>query len=268
VRGLSPDIACLSFGTTATLNLCSNRYKTPQTLMPPFPGAVPNTYSLEWMIYRGFWMVTWFIEQFSDAEKRLAQAQGKKVEDILEALAAKVPPGSMGLTLQPYWSPGRQYPGPEAKGAIIGFGDVHEKGHLYRALLEGLAYALKQGLEQLQKRTGILVKELRVSGGGSQSDLAMQITADVFGLPVHRQKTHETSALGAAVNVAVGLGYYPDYQTAVDCMTGSHQVFLPNLKHHSLYQHFYQQVYRPLYPRLAPLYQAVQKITGYPSAYS
>ena len=61
----------------------------------------------------------------------------------------------MGLTLQPYWSPGVRIPGPEAKGAIIGFGDVHTRAHLYRAILEGLAYALREGAERTAERTGV-----------------------------------------------------------------------------------------------------------------
>ena len=62
--------------------------------------------------------------------------------------------GSMGLTLQPYWSPGVRVPGPEAKGPIIGFGDVHTRAHVYRAILEGLAYALRDGLDRIAARTG------------------------------------------------------------------------------------------------------------------
>ena len=59
----------------------------------------------------------------------------------------------MGLTLQPYWSPGVRIPGPEAKGAIIGFGDVHTRAHVYRAILEGLAYALREGAERTERRS-------------------------------------------------------------------------------------------------------------------
>jgi len=69
------------------------------------------------------------------------------------------------------------------RGAIIGFGDVRTRGHLYRAILEGLAYALREGAERCRKRSGKEIRELRVAGGGSRSDAAMQITADVFGLP-------------------------------------------------------------------------------------
>ncbi len=125
----------------------------------------------------------------------------------------------MGLTLQPYWSPGVRIPGPEAKGAIIGWGDVHTRAHLYRAILEGLAYALREGAERTERRTGVRIRELRVSGGGSQSPAAVQLTADVFGLPTGRPHTYETSGLGAAIDAAVGLGIHPSFEAAVAAMT-------------------------------------------------
>ena len=88
---------------------------------------------------------------------------GVAPEALFDELVAATPPGSMGLILQPYWSPGVRIPGPEAKGAIIGFGDVHTRAHLYRAILEGLAYALREGAERTAKRTGCRSRELRVS---------------------------------------------------------------------------------------------------------
>ncbi|MGK5026442.1 FGGY-family carbohydrate kinase [Janthinobacterium sp. RB2R34] len=97
--------------------------------------------------------------------------------------------GSMGLMLQPYWSPGIKVPGPEAKGAMIGFGDVHTRAHMYRAILEGLAYALREGKERIEKKSGVPITALRVAGGGSQSDAAMQLTADIFGMPAARAHT-------------------------------------------------------------------------------
>ena len=90
---------------------------------------------------------------------------------------------------------------------------MHTRAHLYRAIIEGLVYGLRAGREQIEKRTGRRIRLLRVSGGGSQSDAAMQITADVFGLPAERPDIHETSALGAAMNCAVGLGVHADYAT-------------------------------------------------------
>ncbi|WP_410964401.1 FGGY-family carbohydrate kinase, partial [Salmonella sp. SAL4447] len=79
-----------------------------------------------------------------------AREQGVEPEQLFDELVNGVPPGSMGLTLQPYWSPGIREPGLEAKGAMIGFGDVHTRAHIYRAILEGLAYALRQGKERIE----------------------------------------------------------------------------------------------------------------------
>ena len=115
----------------------------------------------------------------------------------------------------------------EAKGAIIGFGDVHSRAHIYRAILEGLAYSLREGKEKIEKKQKQPITQLIASGGGSQSDAALQLTADIFNLPVHRPHTHETSGLGAAINVAVGNGYYEDYQQAIKAMTRVKQTFTP-----------------------------------------
>ena len=122
-------------------------------------------------------------------EQLAAAEQGVEPEELLDELVEQVPPGSMGLVLQPYWSPGLKVPGPEAKGAIIGFGDVHTRAHIYRAILEGLAFALLEGKERTEQRSGVQMTELRVSGGGSQSDAAMQITADIFNLPTARPQS-------------------------------------------------------------------------------
>ena len=166
--------------------------------------------------------------------------------------------------LQPYWSPGVREPGLDAKGAIIGFGDVHTRAHIYRAILEGLAYGLRQGKEQIEKRSGVPIQRLRVSGGGSQSDAILQITADIFGLPVERPHTIETSGLGAAIACMVGVGLQPDFTTAVQSMTRAGEVFYPNKENHALYNRLYREVYCKMYQRLQPLYQNIRRITGSP----
>ncbi len=172
---------------------------------PPYPSAVPGAYNTEVTIFRGYWMV---IGSRRSSTARGAAGQKKRMapEAPFDELIQAVPPGSMGLMLQPYWSPGVKIPGPEAKGAIVGFGDVHTRAHIYRAMLEGLAYALREGALRTEKRNGVRIERLRVSGGGSQSTSAMQITADIFDLPVERPNTYETSALGAAIDAAVDWG--------------------------------------------------------------
>lgn len=261
---LEPHIGCLSYGTTATINTTHRRYIEAIPLIPPYPSAVPGAYSLEIQIYRGYWMVSWFKSEFGHHEQQIAEQNGLEPETLFDELVERVPPGSMGLVLQPYWSPGLKVPGPEAKGAVIGFGDVHTRAHLYRAILEGLAYALRDGKERTEKRTGIPITQLRVSGGGSQSDAAMQITADIFGLPAARPHIYETSGLGAAIDAAVGLKLHPDFDSAVKGMTRVSRTFEPNASHHAIYDELYRQVYQQMYRRLKPLYESIREITGYP----
>jgi sugar (pentulose or hexulose) kinase len=255
---------CIGYGTTATININSDTYFEPVTLVPAYPSAKPNAFNTEVQIFRGFWMVTWFKEQFAQYENGIALKNNISPESILEEQASKIPPGSLGLTLQPYWTPGIRFPGLEAKGSIIGFGADHKKEHLFRAILEGLAYGLREGREKIEKKSKTTIRELFVCGGGAKSDLVMQITADVFGLPAMRPNVTETSGLGAAILASVGSGVHPDLATAVKQMTRTGEVFTPNPKTVLVYDALYHKVYLRIYPKLKPLFHAIQKITGYP----
>lgn len=255
---------CISYGTTATINVTHNRYVEPVFLIPPYPSSLPDHYSLEVQIFRGYWMVSWFKNEFGHEEKQKAENLGIEAEVLFDGLIDDVAPGSMGLMLQPYWTPGIKLPGPEAKGSIIGFGDIHSRGHVYRAILEGLAYALREGKERIEKRTKVPIRQLRVSGGGSQSTKAMQATADIFNLPASRPHVYETSGLGAAINASVGLGLHPDYPGAVSAMTRTGDTFEPDLENHRIYDALYRRVYKKMYKRLKPLYKEIRDITGYP----
>ena len=261
---LDPHVGCLSYGSAATINTTHQKYVEVIPLIPPYPAAVPGRYSLEIQIFRGYWMVSWFKEEFAHREQAIATERGVEPEELFDELVDQVPPGSMGLMLQPYWSPGLKVPGPEAKGAVIGFGDLHTRAHLYRAILEGLAYALREGKERTEQRSGVPVTELRVAGGGSQSRAAMQLTADIFGLPTARPHVYQASGLGAAIDAAVGLGFHPDFETAVREMTRVGELFEPNPQTREVYDGLYHQVYRRMYRQLKPLYEQIRHITGYP----
>ena len=262
---LTPDIACLSYGTAATINTTTPRYLEATPFIPPYQAAVPGHYNTEVQITRGFWMVNWFKEQFGLHEQQQALAEGVSPESLFDALVNRVPPGAQGLMLQPFWNPGIKVPGPEAKGAVIGFGDVHTRAHLYRAILEGLAYALREAKERIEKRGGTPITLVRVSGGGSQSDAAMQITANIFNLPCERPHLYETSGLGAAMIAAVGLGLHADYASAVAAMARMGDRFEPEPQHAHTYEQLYRRVYCRMYKRLQPLYRDIRAITGYPS---
>ncbi|MED5238269.1 MAG: FGGY-family carbohydrate kinase [Pseudomonadota bacterium] len=261
----SPEVGNLSYGTTATFNTCNARYVEPIPFVPAYGAAVPNRYNSEIIVQRGYWMVNWFKREFAREEMDRAEQLGVPAESLFEAFLEQTPPGAMGLTLQPFWNPGVRIPGPEAKGAIVGFGDVHTRAHLYRAIIEGIAYALREGKERLEKRNGVPITHLKVSGGGSQSDAIMQITADIFGLPAERPHTTETSGLGAAINIAVAMGVHADHEMAVSAMTRPGARFMPRQEFTTTYDRLYRQVYQRLYPRLAPLYRSIREITGYPA---
>jgi sugar (pentulose or hexulose) kinase len=261
---LAPNVAALSFGTTATIITTHQRYVEPEPLIPPFPAAIPGRYCLEILVYRGFWLIEWFRREFGAAEEAQARERGVDPIDVLDELLEETAPGAMGLLLQPTFSPGVRVPGPEAKGAAIGFGDVHTRAHLYRAVVEGLAFALREGLERTERRTNVPITALRVAGGGSSSHRVVQIAADVFGLPVGRPHTIETAGLGAAIDAAVGLGIHPSFDAAVAAMTRLLETRDPDPAAAQLYDALYRRVYRRMYERLRSLYEEIRAITGYP----
>ena len=256
---LDPEVACIGYGTTATINVAFPRYVEPIRLIPPYPSALPGAYNLEVQIYRGFWLVSWFIREFAVADAEAAAREGVAVEAMLDREAEEVPPGSLGLVVLPYWSPGLRYPGPEARGAIVGFRSEHGRAHLYRALLEGLAYGLRHGRERIEGKTRIALREARVCGGGSKSDLATQITADVLNLPAARPQVWETSGLGAAILAAAGVGLYGSVADAARGMTRTATVFEPTSAAVT-YDRLYRTVYRPLFDRLSPLYRNLYRV--------
>jgi sugar (pentulose or hexulose) kinase len=219
-------------------------------------------YNFEIQIFRGYWMVSWFKHEFGLREERISADKGVEPEVLFDDLLNAVPPGSQGLVLQPYWSPGLRFPGPEARGAIIGFGDVHTRAHIYRAILEGLAYSLQEGKDRTEKRSGVKITDLRVAGGGSQSDAAMQLTADVFGMPATRPHVYEASGLGAAIDAAVGAKVHADFKTAVKEMTHLGRSFDPHPETHAIYDRLYHEIYLRMYNKLKPFYKTIRDISG------
>lgn len=253
--------ASLSFGTTATVQTTSRRYFEPVRFMPAYPAPLPGCWNPEVEIFRGFWMITWFQEQFGYQEVVEARNCGRSPEELLDALLETVPPGSMGLLVQPYWSPGLKHP--MAKGAMVGFGDVHDRAYVYRALIEGLAYALREGLHSLEKRGRVKIEQAAVSGGASRSDEICRISADIFNLPIVRGKTWETSGLGAALITAVGLGLHRDFENAVNAMVHYQDTFYPDPGHREIYDRLFH-IYKKIYPTMQQLYREIGAVVGYP----
>lgn len=257
---LTPDKAALSFGTTATVQITTNFYMEPLPFIPAYPAVIKKCYNPEVQIYRGYWLVSWFKREFAAKEMAEAERTGGSAEQLLNRRLAEVPPGCDGLMFQPYFTPGIAMP--TARGSIIGFSDVHTRIHLYRAIIEGVNYALLDGLRTLEKRGGVKVKELYVAGGGAQSDEICQITANMFGLPVHRIQTHEASGLGSSMVAFVAKGVYPDMAAAAKAMVHIRDRFEPQAGEYELYKALYSQVFQKIFPRLLPLYKKEQSLKG------
>ncbi len=254
---LSKDIAAISYGTASTVEVSNKKYHEPEPFLPAYGAVVPNWYNMEVQIYRGYWMIGWFTKEFAAKEALQAEIQSTAVEEVLNHNLASIPPGSDGLVLQPYWGPGLKRP--LAKGAIVGFSDIHTREHMYRAIIEGIAYALREGLEGIEKSQKHRVKEIRISGGGSQNDAICQITADIFGLPVYRVQTIEATTLGAATSVFYACGEFQSVEEGMKSMAHITDVFTPDRLANQQYQYLYKHVYLKLFPQLDSVYRNLKR---------
>ena len=258
VGALEPGVASVSCGTTATINTTRPQYVEVVPFMPAYPAALPNHFNTEIQVFRGFWMVSWFLEQFGEAERRQAVERGVPAETLLDELLVQTEPGADGLVLQPFWNPVLGETGPEGRGSIIGFKDFHTRAHVYRALIEGLAFALRSGKARIERRTKTPVTCIRLSGGGAQSDQVTQIMADVLNLPVERFDDCEASGRGAAMVGAAAVGWYSSVETACLAMVGEAERVEPNQQNTECYSHIYKQTYSRLYPTLKSIFSRIE----------
>lgn len=239
-----PGKAALSFGTSATIQITTSKYVEPQPLLPAYCAAYPGLYNPEIQIFRGYWMHTWFIEQFCAEEKELAKEQGLTIERYLNLKLEEVPAGCDGLFIQPYWTPGVGIP--HGRGSMVGFTDRHNKYYIYRAVIEGINYELMSALKMLEKQSHTPVSELWVGGGGASSPEILQLTADMFGLPVKCTQTPETTTIGASMVGFISAGVFRDLDEASAAMIQTGNVYMPDMEKHSLYEdlfHTYEGIY-------------------------
>jgi sugar (pentulose or hexulose) kinase len=251
--------ACLNLGTAVVSGVVSANYVADpafRTLYAPIAGR----YFLETVIQGGAFTVSWFVETFGGD---LSDSGLYAAEDLLEAAAADVPPGSLGLVVVPYWNHAMTpYWDPAASGITIGWTGAHGRAHFYRAILEGVALEQRLLGDGLASATGQAIEAYVALGGGSRSDLWCQIVADVTGVPVVRAATAEATCLGAGILAAVAAKWYPDATSAAGAMTGTAERFQPDLETQAIYDRIYGEVYRPLFPTLQPLLHRLADLTG------
>ena len=252
------DKASISLGTTATIQFSTTEYVEPQQFLPAYPGVLNDHYNPEIEIYRGLWLLSWFVKEFGTADAIDAKEKGMAPEALLDERIRDLPAGSDGLLLQPYWTAGILHP--DSLGAVIGFSDYHTRYHFYRAIIEGLCLELYMALRIMEDRSGLTIHEIRIGGGGAKSDVVCQIAADVFGLPVVRSQTHEACSIGSSMVAFVAKGVFADFDAAAKAMVHVKDTFQPNERNHEVYNDIYEQAYRKIYPRLRPIYQKLIQV--------
>jgi len=201
----------------------------------------------------------WFRDNFGALEVQEAQATGKDPYELLAMQAAAAPPGSEGLIYLPYLM-GERTPhlDPLARGVFFGLTARHTRAHMIRAILEGVAFSLRDSLE-IFKDMGVASRQIRASGGGGRSHLWRQIQADVFGREMVTINATEGSAYGVALLAATGTGHYPTVQEACHVAIRVTDRCEPDPTRSRLYDEQYQ-IYRTLYGQLKDSFRAVSDI--------
>lgn len=233
--------AVISYGTMATIALTSKKYiKSKNFSYYTFPSTIAGAWNPEYNIITGYWLVTWFCKQYAKEQ----DFPSFIIEMNKDAM--NISPGSNGLFVYPFWAPHPELY-PDARGAVLGLTDNHSKAHFFRAILEGIAYTLKDGLKLIQNSTKKEIDELYIVGGGSKSDLAMQITADIFNVNTVRLKIPEVCAVGAAIPAGIATGIFKDEEEGLNKMIKEKEVFTPILENVKIYEDIYKNVYKKIY---------------------
>ena len=158
----------------------------------------------------------------------------------LNQQAAKLRPGSEGLVVQEHFQGNRTpHTDPNSRGAISGLTLKHSPAHLFRAMMEGVAFGSELIFESM-RNNGFTPENAVVSGGAVRSDLWLQIHADVSNLPLTLTKFPDAPCLGSALLAAVATGHYNDFATAADQMVHETRVIEPNAQNHEEYRPFYE----------------------------
>jgi xylulokinase len=249
VGAVEPGIIGLTVGTSGVVFAT-----TPSALIEPegrlhaFCHAVPGMWHFMGVMLSAAGSLQWF---------RDTLAQGISFDDLLKE-AETVPAGSEGLQFLPYLSGERTpHPDPLARGAFIGLTLRHGRGHMTRAVLEGVAFGLKDSFTLIQNAGLGAVDQVRASGGGIKSPLWRQILASVLEAELITVDVIEGAAYGACLLAGVGAGVWPDVATACKKVVKMAEIAKPNESQVAIYRVMYP-IYRELYPALKSTFQKIK----------
>lgn len=244
VGAVTPGRMALSLGTSGVVFATTDRpLYEPAGRVHAFCHAVPGRWHLMSVMLSAAGSLRWF---------RDAIAPGVAFGDLVEE-AAGAPAGSDGLLFLPYLSGERSpHPDPLARGAFVGLTLAHDRRDLTRAVLEGVAFGLRDGLDLMVAAGMPAPDQIRASGGGTASRIWRQILADVLGAEIVTVSTAEGAAYGAGVLAAVGAGWFPTVEAAADAVIRVTPVAAPGADAARYAQA--HAAYRALYPALAPVF--------------
>ncbi|MEK0084109.1 xylulokinase [Benzoatithermus flavus] len=238
--------AYLNLGTAAVSGVWGEAFATSPAFRT-LTSLSGEGYIYEICLRTGAFLIDWSVGRLFGIDPKAEPG----IYDRLEAEAAAVPPGADGLLLLPYWS-GSMTPfwDPDARGAVVGFGTGHARGHYWRALLEGIALDLAMGYAAIEEATGEPIQELLTIGGAAKSSLMRRIVADATGKAIRISSTIEASCLGAGMLAATGAGWYRTAAEAARAMQGEVLTTVePDPSRTPIYRELLD-VYRDLYPAL------------------
>ena len=239
--------AYINLGTAVVSGIHAERYAFDAGFRTE-TAVADRGYILETRLRSGTFLLDWLTRDILgiDHEREV------KVLTALEAEAAASPVGANGVMLVPYWE-GCMTPhwDASARGVIAGLSGSTRRGDLYRALLEGVVLEQALASRRLQAGCGQTIDHYVAVGGGTASDLWMQILADAVGVPVHRSTSKEASSLGAAIAAAVGCGWFRSFAEASAAMAGRiARTFEPRPKEKAAYAEL-AEIYGELWPALS-----------------
>jgi sugar (pentulose or hexulose) kinase len=254
--GLKDDgTVLLSLGTyIASMTIGSSSRSADDSYWVNF-AAQPGRYLYESTgIRRGMWMVSWYRTMLEGSSGEEPSAGTPHLEDTLNAEASELAPGSNGLLTVPDWLAPTH--AAWRRGALLGFDGSQGRAHIYRSILEGIALTMANNTAAMERALGRRLSPVLVSGGGSGSDLMMQIVADVYDRPARRTTVNDAAGVGAAICAAVGHGIYPDWARATAAMVTAGDEFAPDAHAAAAYQKI-NQVYADLTAYTEPLFRAM-----------
>jgi xylulokinase len=254
-----PGHAYVNLGTAVVAGTMTERYAWHRAFRT-LTGAVPGTYLLETLLQGGTYTVNWFLERIAMLDAP-GLGLGLRDVDVLETAAARLGPGAEGLLLVPYMASAQTpYWDPAARGILFGLAGHHGRQHIFRAIMEGIAFEQRLAFEGMEPQLDQPIELLLTTGGGSRSALWRQIVADVTGKTVVACREAETTSLGAGMQAAAAAGWYGSVREAADAMSGVGARHTPSAPAAARYDELFA-VYREIYPRTAPLHEALQRAT-------